>query len=444
MSTSRMIGQARIHNGLYQIQCAAKENFVLSMQTENLFEHINNIDVWHCRLGHPSSKVLECLSKKYDDIHFDKNNVCISCHLAKQHRLPFPLSNSICKEPFDIIHVDIWDPFSVQSIHGHKYFLTVVDDFTRFTWIHLMKNKSETRNLLISFVAFVQNQFSRNIKVIRSDNGQEFHWKEFYDKHGIIHQTTWIETPQQNSVVERKYQHILNVTRSLIFQSKIPKVFWNYAISHSVYLINRLPSSVIQNKSPYEMLYKTVPNFQNLRIFGCICFASTIENNRNKLDPRAKKCIFLGLKNGTKGYVVIDTNTREIFVSRNVVCHEHIFCKILDNDLQKNIESDQSYFNHMLDNDYVRNNEAALNVETITEIAEYPEVADLDLRRSTRTRRMPPYLENYHHQLTSSSQKKVRYPLNSVLSYKRLSEAQLNYTLSLSLCKMNRGHMRKL
>jgi len=87
----------------------------------------------------------------------------------------------------------------------------------------------------------------------------------------------------------------------------------------------------------------------------------------------------------------------------------------------------------MLDNDYVRNNEVALNVETITEIAEYLEVVDLDLRRSTRTRRMPPYLENYHHQLTASSQKKVRYPLNSGLSYKRLSEAQLNYTLSLSL-----------
>jgi len=81
------------------------------------------------------------------------------------------------------------------------------------------------------------------------------------------------------------------------------------------------------------MLYKTVPNFQNLRIFGCLCFSSTIENNINKLDPKAKKCIFLGFKNGTKGYVVIDTNTREIFVSRNVVFHEHIFCKILDNDL---------------------------------------------------------------------------------------------------------------
>ena len=119
-----------------------------------------------------------------------------------------------------------------------------------------MKNKSETRNLLMSFVAFVQNQFGKYIKVIRSDNGQEFHWKEFYDKHDIIHQTTCIETPQQNFVVERKHQHILNVIRSLISQSKIPKVFWNYAISHFVYLINRLPCHIIQNKSPYEMLYK--------------------------------------------------------------------------------------------------------------------------------------------------------------------------------------------
>jgi len=128
------------------------------------------------------------------------------------------------------------------------------------------------------------------------------------------------------------------------------------------------------------MLYKIVPNFDNSRIFGCLCFASTLENNRNKLDPKAKKCIFLGFKNGTKGYVVIDTNTREIFVYRNVAFQEHIFCKILDNDSQNNFESDQSFFDHMLDNDYVRNNEAALSNETITEVAENPEVVDLDLR----------------------------------------------------------------
>jgi len=107
MSTYRIIGQVSIHNGLYQIQCTSKAKFVLSMQIENLFEHINNIDVWHCRLYHPLSKVLECLSKEYDDIHFDKNNVYTPCPLAKQHKLPFPLSNSICKEAFDIVYVDI-------------------------------------------------------------------------------------------------------------------------------------------------------------------------------------------------------------------------------------------------------------------------------------------------------------------------------------------------
>jgi len=134
-------------------------------------------------------------------------------------------------------------------------------------------------------------------------------------------------------VVERKHQHILNVTRSLIFQSKRHKVFWNYAIFHSMYLINRLTSPVIQNKSPHEMLYKFVPDFDNLRIFGCLCFTSTLENNRNKLDPRAKKCIFLGFKNGTKGYVVIYTNTGEISVSRNVVFFfAYFFCKVLVND----------------------------------------------------------------------------------------------------------------
>ena len=94
----------------------------------------------------------------------------------------------------------------------------------------LMKNKSETRELLQSFVVYVKNQFNRNVKIIRTDNGKEFYWKDFYERHGIIHQTSCNETSQQNSIVERKHQHILNITRCLIFQSRLPKAFWCYVV----------------------------------------------------------------------------------------------------------------------------------------------------------------------------------------------------------------------
>jgi len=95
---------------------------------------------------------------------------------------------------------------------------------------------------------------------------------------------------------------------------------------HVVHLINIVPSTVISNKCPYEKLYATAPNISNHCIFGCFCFSSTLENNRNKLDPRAS--IFLGFKVGTKGYIVIDAQTREVFVSRNVLFYEQSFYQV--------------------------------------------------------------------------------------------------------------------
>jgi len=105
-----------------------------------------------------------------------------------------------------------------------------------------------------------------------------------------------VETPQQNGVVERKHQHILNITRALIFQSNLPKLFWNFATSHAIFLLNRLPSKVLHNKSPYDILYASSPDLTFIKVFGCEAFASTLAHNRTKLEPRARRCVYLGHK----------------------------------------------------------------------------------------------------------------------------------------------------
>jgi hypothetical protein len=92
-----------------------------------------SLDVWHYRLGHPSISRIKLLHEHVSEISCNSESVCPICPLAKQHKLSFPISTSVSKSPFDLVHCDIWGPLATKSINGSAYFLTIVDDFTRFT-----------------------------------------------------------------------------------------------------------------------------------------------------------------------------------------------------------------------------------------------------------------------------------------------------------------------
>lgn len=138
--------------------------------------------------------------------------------------------------------MDTWGPFSIESVEGFKYFLTIVDDCTRVTWIYMLRNKSDVLHQFPAFIKYVSTQYNAKIKMIRTDNALELAFKDLIEKHGMIHQYSCPYTPQQNSVVERKHQHLLNVARALLFQSNIPLAYWSDCIHTAVFLINRMPS----------------------------------------------------------------------------------------------------------------------------------------------------------------------------------------------------------
>ena len=121
-------------------------------------------------------------------------------------RLPFTLSTHVSSKPFGLIHCDLWGPFAISTIDGFKYFLTIVDDFSRCTWVYLLKHKSKTQVFLPQFATMVNTQFNSKIQTIRSDNGIEFFLKDFFHSNGILHQLAYVDTPQQNAIVDRKHQ----------------------------------------------------------------------------------------------------------------------------------------------------------------------------------------------------------------------------------------------
>ncbi|RDY10903.1 Copia protein, partial [Mucuna pruriens] len=132
-----------------------------------------------------------------------------------------------------------------------------------------------------------KTQYNAKVKVIRIDNGPEL-LPRSYAPEGIIHHTSC-----------RKRQDLLNIGRELLFHSNLPKAFWSYAINHVAFIINRVPFPTLNNQSPYH-LYRYSPNLQDFNVFGSLCFTSTLPNNRTKLDPYARKSLFLGYKLGIK------------------------------------------------------------------------------------------------------------------------------------------------
>lgn len=121
-------------------------------------------------------------------------------------------------------------------------------------------------------------------------DSEALHW---YQTKGIVHHTSCVQNPQQNGVVERKHRHLLETTRSLSFQANLPLKVWGDCVLCATYIINRLPLSCLNNITPYEQLFGTLLDIKHLRLYGCLCFLSTLKHNRPRFHPRAMLAFFL-------------------------------------------------------------------------------------------------------------------------------------------------------
>ena len=147
--------------------------------------------------------------------------------------------------------------------------------------------------------------------------------------YGTVHQLTCSGTSQQNGKTERKLHHILDTVCALLLSTKVPAPFWGEAALHAVFAINRIPSPIIQNQTPYECLFRSPPNYHHLHSIDSACFILLQPHEHNKLEPRLRLCCFLGYGETQKGYWCYDPVSHRLCISQNVVFWEHrLFVKL--------------------------------------------------------------------------------------------------------------------
>jgi len=251
----------------------------------------------------------------------------------------------------------------------------------------------------------------------------------------VLHQKSCVETPQQNGRVERKHQHILNVGRALLYQSKLPPSFWSYAIHHAVFLINRVPTPLLENKSPYFLLHHKLPDISLFKVFGCLCYASTLQSHRTKLQTRARKSIFLGYKSGYKGFTLYDLNSREIFVSRHVTFHEN---HLPYHHSPSSTSPDWEYFSHFpsihVTDTVTLSCQSPIIDDIVTSSSPVPHhtpppspVSLIIQRHSTRNTTAPSYLQDYICNNIHAS----TYPICHYVSHHQISNNHSSFVMSL-------------
>ena len=290
--------------------------------------------IWHYRYGHLGRDNLSKLSLKdmvrnFDFDHRKSLGSCEFCIKGKHNRSPFPThdNNQGRNDILGLIHSDVCGPLP-DSLGNNKYFVTFIDDTTRHCWAYPISAKDQVLSVFQEFKTMIEKITGKSIKILRSDNGGEYKSKDFGSfmvKCGIRHEFTVPKTPEQNGVAERLNRLLMEKVRTMLVQSKLPHSFWAEALNTAVHVHNISPSRVLGDNTPRELLTGRKPNVSYLKCFGCTAFVHIPKDQRKKLDPKSRKCIFIGYGQTSKGYRLYDFEKKGIILSRDVIFDESKF-----------------------------------------------------------------------------------------------------------------------
>lgn len=282
-------------------------------------EIITKSEIWHKRLGHIGPKVLETLGLKG----------CQNCEVCLEANKTRKISHKATTKAnafLDKTSCDICGPIEPKTREGYYYFISFIDNWSRYIEAELITNKSSAYNAISSYKSRAENAFSNaqkrpRMKVFKSDNAKELtstKVKELFTKEGVLQETSTPYAPEQNGLIERPNRTLLNKVRAMLLEANLPKWLWGEALKTAVYLYNITPHSSLEYKSPYEYKYNKKPDYSIIRIFGSIAYYRHYK--LKKLDSRARKAILVGF--GQNQYKLLDLESKKLVWARDVTILE--------------------------------------------------------------------------------------------------------------------------
>ncbi|KAE8218105.1 hypothetical protein CF319_g7952 [Tilletia indica] len=289
--------------------------------------------LWHRRLAHPGNDSIAACAKRGKIVGLTESQVrsmgkhmqmCNTCVETRQTRARFrKKSKRKMRAPNELIVVDIVGPF--VEIAGFKYFLTVVDAYSRRNWIFMMKSKAEAFEIIRTHCAFMERQRGNKVRTIRSDNGGEFtsnEAKAWARANGIEWQYTTPYTSIQNGIAERMNRTIQDKARAIMHASGVVSGMWPSAMHAASYIINHLPTKALGGKIPQERWEGKEVDISHFRVWGCVAWIKVHDQQRTngKLSDRGLRGMFIGYAEDRKAWMILTPShpTKKIHYSRDV------------------------------------------------------------------------------------------------------------------------------
>nr|GEV20064.1 retrovirus-related Pol polyprotein from transposon TNT 1-94 [Tanacetum cinerariifolium] len=257
---------------------------------------------------------------------YNKEHPCPSCEQGKSKRashLPKPVPNS--RQRLHLLYMDLCGPMRIASINGKRYVLVIVDDYSRYTWVHFLGSKDKAPEMIKTFLKRITVLLQSPVIIIRTDNGTEFKnqvLKEYFDSVGISHQMSFVRTSQQNGVVKRRNRTLVEAARTMLIFSCAPLFLWAEAIATACFTQNLSIIHRHLNKTPYELINGKKPDISFLHVFKALCYPKNDREDIGKLGAKGDIGFFIGYSVDSCAYRVYNRRTKKIMETTDVLFDE--------------------------------------------------------------------------------------------------------------------------